>query len=331
MKDIRITVIVTALAFCAALSCAEAPKKPLVEETAAPKKPLVEETTAPRPLTKTVGIHTIKRTVNPDNTMTLRYRWLDHKLNKEVERSVILNEDTVIGINGEHKTFADVTDEALRAPSVATVGPDEVTAVSLRIGRQMIKVTQDDLTPKQVAQLKAAAPKATAASDEALEKRVEGIVASLKLNDAAKETRLRDVLRTNLKAVRDTHNAGFAPAKSVRQNLNKGLNADLTPEQVDIVKETLTHGVMKRTFDAYHQIVPQLTAEDDKVILEILRQAREEALDVKNAREIGPVFEPFKTRIEQYITSQGHDWRQAYKAFVDAQRAAQKAAEAANE
>ncbi len=306
MKRMRMTAITLSLTLCAALTWAQDANTPPAA-----------------PLTKTVGIHVVARTVNPDQTVTLLYRWQDSKLKKEVERSVILNADTVIGINGELKKLADVTEEALKAPSVATVGPDDKTAVLLRIGRKMIKVSQDDLTPRQVAQLAAAAPKATAASDAALEKRVKEIVAALRLNDPNKEARVSDILRTNLKAVRDTHNAGFAPAKSVRQSLNDGLNANLTPELVDIVKENLTRGTLKRTFAAYHQIVPQLTAEHDKVIMEILLQAREEALDVKNLNEIGPVFEPFKTKIEQYITAQGHDWKQAYQAFVKAQKAAQ--------
>jgi hypothetical protein len=308
MKPARITCIAMSLTMCAALSWGKDSNTPPANTPAA------------EPLTKTVGIHVVSRTVNPDKTITLLYRWKD-KLNKDVERSVILNADTVIGINGELKKLPDVTDEALKAPSVATVGPDNVTAVLLRVGRKMIKVSQDDLTPKQAAQLQAAAPKATAASDAAMEKRVESMVAELKLNDPNKETRVRDILRTDLKAVRDTHNAGFAPARSVRQNLNDGLNANLTPSQVESVKEALTRGVMKNTFAVYHQVVPQLTAEDDKVILGILQQAREEALDVKNPDEVGPAFEPFKTRIEQYITSKGHDWRQAYQAFVKTQKA----------
>jgi len=312
MKHLKIASIVTGLTLVAALARAAAPATP--ETNAA----------ASRPLSKTVGIHVVTRTVNPDHTITLLYRWHDNKLNQDLERSVILNENTVIGIHGQHKKLSDVTEEALRAPSVATVGPDNVTAVLLRIGRQMIRVSQDDLTPKQVAALEAAAPKATAASDAALEERVAGLVADLNLHDPAKEARLRDILTADLKAVRNAHNAGFAPAKSVRQNLNAGLNANLTPAQVESVKDTLTHGVVQRTFDTYHQIVPELTAEDDKVILGLLKQGREEALDVKNADELGPVFEPYKTQIEQYITAHGHDWKQAYKAFVDARRANQK-------
>src|SRR6476659_5575083 len=136
---------------------------------------------ANRPLSRTVGIHVASRTVNPDKSLTLLYRWNDSKLGRDIERPVILTEDTVIGINGQLKKLSDVTEEALRAPSVATVGPDQTNAVLLRIGRQMIRVSEDDLTPRQVAALASAAPKPTAESDAALEKRVAGMVSDLKL------------------------------------------------------------------------------------------------------------------------------------------------------
>jgi hypothetical protein len=268
------------------------------------------------PLSETVGIHVVSRTVNPDKSLTLLYRWNDSRLGRDVERPVIVTKDTVIGINGQLKQLSDVTDEALRAASVATVGADHTNVVLLRIGREKIRATEADLTPKQAAALREIAPKPTAASDVALEKRVTEMVSDLKLNDAAKQERLHAVLITDLKAVREAHNAGFAPAKNVRQDLNAGLAANLTPEQIDAIKEALTHGQAKRTFDTYHQIIPELTAEDDKFILAKLNAAREEALDVKNADQLGPIFEPYKTEIEKYITAHHRDWKTAYKAFV---------------
>jgi hypothetical protein len=284
-------------------------------------------TPAAPPLSKTVGIHVVKRTVNPDKTITLLYRWNDEKLGHPVERSVILNQDTVIGIKGELKKLSDVTDDALRAPSVATVGPDNTNAVLLRIGRQMIQMSQDNLSPGQVAALEAIAPKPTPNSEASLEERVTGMVSDLKLNDAPREKRLHDVLLTDLKAVRDAHNAGFAPAHSVRSNLNAGLSANLTPAQVETVKDVLTHGMLKHTYDAYQEIVPQLTAEDNKFIIAKLDEAREEALDVKNPDELGHVFEPYKTEIEHYITAHGHDWKTVYKAYVNAQKKTAPAAQ----
>jgi hypothetical protein len=274
-------------------------------------------------LSGTVGIHVVSRTVNPDKSLILLYRWNDSQLGRDVERPVIVTKDTVIGINGQLKQLSDVTEEALRAPSVATVGPDHTNVVLLRIGREKIRATEADLTPRQAAALREIAPKPTAASDAALEKRVEGMINDLKLNDAAKQDRLHAVWIADLKAVRESHNAGFAPATNVRRDLNAGLAANLMPEQIDVVKEELTHGQAKRTFDTYHQIIPELTADDDKFILAKLNAAREEALDVKNADQLGPIFEPYKTEIEKYITAHHRDWKTAYKAFVAKRNASQ--------
>ena len=272
-------------------------------------------------LSPTVGIHVVSRTVNPDKSLTLLYRWKDSKLGRDVERPVIVTKDTVIGIHGELKQLSDVTEEALRAPSVATVGLDHTNAVLLRIGREKIRMAEAELTPRQAAALREVAPKPTAASDTALEKRVTDMINDLKLSDAAKKERLHAVLIADLKAVRESHNAGFAPSPNVRQDLNAGLAANLTPEQVDAVKEELTHGQAKRTFDTYHEIIPELTAEDDKFIQAKLNAAREEALDVKNADELGPIFEPYKTQIEKYITAHHRDWKTAYKVWVAKQSA----------
>jgi len=55
-------------------------------------------------------------------------------------------------------------------------------------------------------------------------------------------------------------------------------------------------------------IVPGLTKEEDVKIMDLLLQAREAGLDVKDAKDIGAAFEPYKTQIEQYLISEGHDW-----------------------
>jgi hypothetical protein len=284
--------------------------------------PEVGPSTAPaEPLTKTVGVDIVKMTDNPDQTRTLLFRWKD-KNGKDVERSVILTRDTVIGIDGQLKTMADLTDVVIhRNKAVATVGPDMVTAVSLRVGRAMIKMTKDQLTPGQIAALEAAAPRATAASDAAMAQRVNEIVDSLQLSDPSKAARVKTIVTTHLRNVRDSHNAGFAPERASHENFSKGLALELTPEQIETVKDRITVNKVPVTFRAYHEIVPGLTAEEDRRILEVLKQAREESLDVKNPDEMSVVFNIYKTQIENYLIANGHDWKKLYKAFTDAQRA----------
>ena len=103
-------------------------------------------------------------------------------------------------------------------------------------------------------------------------------------------------------------------------SLNAGLSAELTPQQIETVKDRLTANKVPVTFAAYHQIVPNLSAEDDAKILDLLKQAREKCLDVKNTDEMAAVFKPYKTQIEHYLTDTGRDWKTLYKKFVDSQK-----------
>jgi hypothetical protein len=272
---------------------------------------------AAKKLTKTVGLDIVKKTVNPDKTVSLTFRW-DEK-GKEMERTVVVNDDTIVLYNGKLRKFADLTDAELRAKAVATVGADDVTTVLLRFGKAPLP--REELTPAQQARLAALVPPATAASDTALEKRVAGIVESLELKDPAKQERLRAVLSADLRAVRDAHNAGLQPDQSVHKNLVAGLEANLTPEQVESVKDKLTINKLPVTFRVYHEILPNLTPEDDRKIMDQLKQAREKSLDVKNADEMTPIFKKHKTEIERYLNSRGYDWAKSYKAFVDGQKA----------
>ena len=109
----------------------------------------------------------------------------------------------------------------------------------------------------------------------------------------------------------------FAPLSA----LNAGLKANLTPEQVETVKDKLTVNKVPITYKVYHQILPNLKPEDDRKILAWLTQAREECLNVKSVEEMNPIFKKYKTEIEHYLDSQGYDWAKSYKAFVDGQKA----------
>jgi hypothetical protein len=298
---------VLSLAACLAIGNASAfAAAPAVAPEAAPAT-----VPATRPLTKTVGIHVVKRTENPDGSLTLLYRWDDKGTQRE--RSVIINSDTVIGISGKLSKISDLTDAALRDVSVATCGPDMVTAVSIRVGRAMIQISKDQLTAKQVANLEEAAPKPTAQSNASFENRAADLAAGLHLDSPEKEARIKALVLTDLLAVRDAHNAGFAPDKTVRGTFNAGLAKELTPTQIGALKDAITGNEIKRHWDAYHVIAPGLNAEEEAKIISVLREAREALLDVKNQDEHGRVMEPYKTQIEQYLTSKGHDGKALYK------------------
>ena len=57
------------------------------------------------------------------------------------------------------------------------------------------------------------------------------------------------------------------------------------PEQVEIVKDRMTYNKVKVTYDAYCAIVPNLTESDKSKISELLKAAREEAIDGGSAHD----------------------------------------------
>jgi hypothetical protein len=176
-------------------------------------------------------------------------------------------------------------------------------------------------------------------------------VASLNLNDVAKQQRVTNVIATHLQAIADWHNAHLnlipdgsinpltgkklsavdrqiiadsgQPA-SIRQALLDGLNADLSPEQVEQILDLYTIGKVAFTMKAYREIVPDMSAEDEAVLMNNLKEARLMAIDYKNMKAISGIFEIFKTKNEQYFTQTGRDWRTIYKAYVEKLKANKK-------
>jgi len=215
--------------------------------------------------------------------------------------------------------------------------------------------TMQQATIVRVDSVKAPSPEAMAKSDAKAEKKAGDWVGSLPLNDKEKETRLTAVISTHLKAVRDWNNthpytmvpAGIDPAtgkplstmdrtiiansampRSVHEDLMTGLRKDLTEEQVGAILDKYTIGKVAFTMSGYKAIVPDLTPQEEAAILANLQQAREQAVDFKNAKQISAIFEIYKTKSEQYLNSNGRNWHALFKAYVDAQKAKKAAAAA---
>src|SRR6185312_15562510 len=115
--------------------------------------------------------------------------------------------------------------------------------------------------------------------------------------------------------------ANSAMPGSVHTALMEGLRRDLDEAQVDEILDKYTMGKVAFTMNGYHSIVPDLTPREDSTIMTNLRQAREEAVDFKGARQISAIFEIYKTKNEQYLNSNGRNWHALFKAYVDSIRA----------
>ncbi len=210
-----------------------------------------------------------------------------------------------------------------------------------------------DYAAAQAAKAETTTTDAKAKADAEQEAKAAEWVASLNLNDAAKEGRVKAVIAEHLKTIRDWNNehpfttvpAGINPATgnklsdldrqviansampaAVHQNLMDGLRKDLTEEQVEAVLDKYTIGKVAFTLAGYRSIVPNLTPIEEAEILKNLKLAREQAVDYKNMKQISAIFEIYKTKCEQYLNSNGRNWKQMFKDYVTAAKA-KKAAE----
>lgn len=193
-----------------------------------------------------------------------------------------------------------------------------------------------------------AAVDAKAKSDADIEAKANDWVTALHLTDAQKEQRVKNAIATHLKTVRNWHNehspttvpAGINPAtgnrlsdmdrqiiassampKYVHDSLMNVLNRELTAEQVETVLDKYTIGKVAFTLQGYKAIVADLKPEEEAQILQYLKQARGQAIDYKNMKEISAIFEIYKTKCEQYLNSNGRNWHQLFKTYVDAVKA----------
>src|ERR1700749_2704502 len=73
--------------------------------------------TAPARQSRTVGLDIIKRTPNPDHTTSVTFKWSEK--GKDYQRTVIVNDKTIVVYNGQLKKFSDLTDDQFHAKAVA--------------------------------------------------------------------------------------------------------------------------------------------------------------------------------------------------------------------
>ena len=181
---------------------------------------------------------------------------------------------------------------------------------------------------------------AEAAYTRTIDERAAKIVTPLGLADSAQAARVRDLIAGQYRALRDLHaardtkigavkkqanadkaviEAGIQTASNEAQSkldaLHKSyiarLLAELTPEQVDTVKDGMTYGVAPLTYGVYLEMLPDLKAEQKRQIRAWLLEAREYAMDAGTAQEKHGWFGKYKGRINNYLAAAGYDLKKA--------------------
>ena len=230
----------------------------------------------------------------------------------------------------------------------------------------MGKMAVAQSTANSVAPQAAAVP--SASSDErdkaTFEKHTKPVMDALKLDDAAKAAKVHDIMVAQFAAWKTWHDKNDTQIKELWNQFNKArsalnptnadsalaqidavyatfkpqheafiakLSTQLTPAQIETVKDALTINKVKVTCHAYTEIFHGLTDEQNAFILKQLKAAREEAIDAGPMTEKSAFFKKYKIQIEAYLTAQGYDVKQSYKEFVAKQKADMAAKKAADE
>jgi len=214
----------------------------------------------------------------------------------------------------------------------------------------------ESITTNILALVKPGSSSSEVVAEDDTDKRAAEWVSSLQLDDPVKAARVQQVVAVHLKNVRDWNNthsytnvpAGINPVtgkslstldrqiiansaqpKSYHDDLMAGLRRDMTEEQVEVVLDKYTIGKVPFTMRGYHAIVPDLTPVEETNILVFLKQAREQSIDYKGAKQMSVIFEIYKTKSEQYLNANGRNWHQLYGDYVKAAKA-KKASTATN-
>ncbi|MFT3869718.1 MAG: DUF3826 domain-containing protein [Nibricoccus sp.] len=184
-----------------------------------------------------------------------------------------------------------------------------------------------------------AKPPASADSSDAvyarkLQERVVKIVATLDLKDEKQRERVHNVIVAQYRLLNTWHDTNDshltelkktasgpdteksaaakteieaikATLKTVHDNYLAELAKDLSPQLIERVKDGMTVGKVQFTYTGYVQQIPSLTEEQRAKVLELLKEAREEAMDAGSMDEKSDIFNRYKGRINNWLSKQG--------------------------
>ena len=190
---------------------------------------------------------------------------------------------------------------------------------------------------------------------EVIAKRADKIVAALGITDSVLYKKVSAVVADQyiaLSSIHDTRNAKIKEIKTKDSVLTDKDKAEIekltaeadkdleklhakylaklgklcTPEQVEGIKNGMTYNVLNVTMTAYNEMLPHLTPEQKKQILDWLTEAREHAMDAESSDKKHAWFGKYKGRINNYLAKAGVDMKAAEKEWMERIKAKKEAA-----
>lgn len=105
------------------------------------------------------------------------------------------------------------------------------------------------------------------------------------------------------------------------------LSMFLNESQIEAVKDGITFGVVRVTYEATLDMIPTLKDEEKTQILAWLKEAREFSIDAENSNKKHEAFGKYKGRINNYLSARGYDLvkeREGWYARIKARDEAKK-------
>jgi hypothetical protein len=175
-----------------------------------------------------------------------------------------------------------------------------------------LAATDTNLTPEQI----------EAKYTQAIEGRTADILKVLALSGTNQSAKVHDLILAQYRALRAWHDTNDPKLKAAKGDTNAvaqirssltalhdqfiaGLSAQLTPEQVEQVKDKMTYGKVQFTCQGYLVEYPDLTGEQKQKVLELLKEARELAMDGGSSEEKTAIFNRYKGKINNWLSKQG--------------------------
>ena len=175
---------------------------------------------------------------------------------------------------------------------------------------------------------------------EVINGRAQKIVDTLNITDADKALQVRNLIADQYRSLSTLHDTRDAQIRAIKDGTGENkelaeqavreftqslldklhvqylvkLSALLSPEQIDQVKDGMTYGVVRFTYNSYLDMLPDLTDQQKKTIMGHLVEAREIAMDAGSSKKKHAVFGKYKGRINNYLSGQGYDLKKASEA-----------------
>ena len=130
-----------------------------------------------------------------------------------------------------------------------------------------------------------------------------------------------EILYAKLKTVNESGLTGDAKNEALKAAENEkdaalyrshfafpaSLSLFLNEEQIEAVKDGMTYGVVKVTYEATLDMIPSLKEEEKVQIYAWLVEAREFAMDAENSNKKHAAFGKYKGRINNYLAKRGYN------------------------